>query len=176
MSAPDAADSARRRRDITAGILGLARVGHAHWFFGNLYEAAVRVPDHLAARNSSSSAERRLSPFGPGSPTRYYVAAAPVTFPAALAAVISGWSSREDRWWLVATAACSISGGAATAYLVRVVNTKLFFSGEPLAASEREALLRTWYRVNAFRLVVSGGAWLSAGKVRSRLTGERARR
>lgn len=168
MCALDVAEgSSRRRRGMTAALLGLAQIGHAHWFFGNLYEATVKVPGHLASRNSSSSTERGLSLFGPGSPTRYYVPAVPVTFPAAVAALISGWTSRNGRWWLVATAACSISGGVATTYLVRTVNMKLFFNAQPLATSEREALLRTWYRINAFRLVVGGGAWLSAQKARS---------
>lgn len=157
--------SARRRRNITAGLLGLVQLGHAYWFFGNLYEATARIPDRLAAR----STERVLSPFGPGSPARYYVPAAPATFPAAVAAAVSGWSWRRSRGWLIATAACSISGGAATAYLVRTVNMKLFFRAQPLTATERETLLHTWYCVNAFRLVAGGGAWLAAQKARSRL-------
>lgn len=164
--AGDVTRSVNRRR-AAAAFLGIAGVGHAHWFFGNLYEAVVRVPHKLASQRSTGSA---TSPFAPGSPLLYYVPALPATFPAALAALVFGWNNRESRSWLVGGAVCSLSGVAATAYLVRAVNLKLFFSAQSLTEEEQRALLRTWYRANVLRLVVSGGAWLAARQVRSRLS------
>ena len=32
------------RRRATGSLLTIAQLGHAHWFFGNLYEATVKVP------------------------------------------------------------------------------------------------------------------------------------
>lgn len=163
----DAKDSASRRH-VAVTLLDVARLGHAHWFFGNLYEAVVRVPHRLACEQPDRNGS--ASPLGPGSPVRYYVPAIPATFPAAVAALVSGWNSREIRLWLAGGAVCSLSGAAATAYLVRAVNTKLFFGDQQLPVDERERLLRKWYRLNAFRLAVSGGAWFAARQARSHLT------
>ncbi|MQA84571.1 MAG: DUF1772 domain-containing protein [Streptosporangiales bacterium] len=108
----------------------------------------------------------------PGSPVLYYIPAAPITLAATLAALAAGWDAPSGRRWLAAAAACSMSGFAATAYLLRTVNLKLFFADQPCAPEERERLLRTWYRLNGFRLVAVGGAWLGrpAGQVTHRLT------
>jgi len=39
----------RRSRPRRAALwLAIAQLGYAHWFFGNVYEAVVRVPDRLA--------------------------------------------------------------------------------------------------------------------------------
>lgn len=45
-----------------------------------------------------------------------------------------------------------------TAYLVREVNLKLFLAGVPVANTDRERLLRKWYRVNTFRLLTVASA------------------
>jgi hypothetical protein len=50
-----------------------------------------------------------------------------------------------------------------------VVNLRLFVGGEPLSPTQRERLLRSWYRLNAARLVTTGIAWLVAERLRSRL-------
>jgi hypothetical protein len=157
---------APRRHRIAARVLGLAQLAHAHWFFGNLYEAVVKIPDLLASQARSS--EQAMSPSGPGSPVRYYAAAAPATLPALVVAAVVGWSDRSRRPWLVAAAACSISGIASTAYLVRTVNVRLFFTNQTLTADEQETLLRTWYRINAVRLATTAGAWLTIQMAKSR--------
>jgi hypothetical protein len=155
------------RYRVASSLLGLAQLGHAQWFFGNLYEAVVKVPDLLASRGRGT--DPPLSPVGPGSPVRYYAAAVPATFPAVIAAAVAGWDNRSSRPWLVTAAACSVCGAAVTAYLVPAVNLKLFFSNQELTATEREDLLRTWYRASALRLAATGVAWLAAGRARSRL-------
>lgn len=165
----DEAKGSLGRARVVATLLNVSKFGHAHWFFGNLYEAVVRVPHRLASEQQGRSGG--ASPLGRGSPVRYYAPGAPAIFPAAAAALISGWSTKEIRLWLVTGAVCSLSGAAATAYLVRAVNTKLFFGDQQLSADERERLLRTWYRLNAFRLAAIGGAWLSTRQARSGLTG-----
>jgi hypothetical protein len=32
------------RRRATGTLLTIAQLGYAHWFFGNLYEAIVKIP------------------------------------------------------------------------------------------------------------------------------------
>ena len=83
----------RTRRRVLVALLAFAVLGHAHWFFGNLYEAVVLIPQFAAAP------EQRLpiSAGGvlvPGSPALYYVPRLPLTVPAALAALALGWPLR----------------------------------------------------------------------------------
>jgi hypothetical protein len=102
------------------------RTTSPHWFFGNLYEALVRIPDRVAA--SEASRELPRSPFGAGSPGRYYAPIAPITAPAAAAALMAGWNRSDSRAWLIVAAASSAAGAGATAYLLRSINPVLFFS------------------------------------------------
>ncbi|WP_230119656.1 hypothetical protein [Arthrobacter sp. Bi83] len=142
------------RRDLLADrLLGVAEFSHAHWFFGNLYEALVKVPHRVAA--SEASRELPRSPFGSGSPGRYYVPIAPINAPVAIAALVAGWNHSNSRVWLVVAAASSTAGAAATAYLLRFINPDLFFSPQPLSQLRRKPLLRRWYRVHALRLTAS---------------------
>lgn len=164
-----ARDGPRRLR-AAADLLAVAQLGHAHWFFGNLYEAVVKVPELQARQRSHRGDEPALSPFGRGSPVRYYALTAPAWIPAVLAAVPVGWTARESRAWLGASAVCSAVGGAATVYLVRSVNLKLLFSSQRHTHAERTRLLRTWYRVNAVRILAAGGAWFAAHQARERLS------
>jgi hypothetical protein len=145
------------RRDVLADwLLGVAEFTHAHWFFGNLYEAVVKIPDRVAA--SAASRELPRTPFGAGSPGRYYAPIAPLSAPAAVAALVAGWKHSDNKAWLMVGAASSATGAVATAYLLRSVNPKLFFSPYPLEETRRRPLLKRWYRVHALRLTASAVA------------------
>src|SRR5688572_1248708 len=65
-----------------------ARLGLAHWFFGNLYEEVVRMPARIAEQPVAGG------PLAAGSPVRYYLPAAPVTVATTLACVAAGWHRR----------------------------------------------------------------------------------
>jgi hypothetical protein len=41
--------TSRPRRRVLVVLLALAVLGHAHWFFGNLYEAVVLIPQFAAS-------------------------------------------------------------------------------------------------------------------------------
>lgn len=157
------------RTRTTKRLLTLAQLGRAHWFFGNLYEAVVRVPDHLAKPAGSAEDPSLPSLFGKGSPVRYFVPGLPLTFGATIGALLTGWKTPATRGWLVASTASTLAGGLATAYLVANVNPKLFGAGEPLTTEERQALLRTWYRLNAFRLGAAAAGLVTAEKARDQL-------
>jgi hypothetical protein len=140
---------------VATRLLGVARVGQAAWFFGNLYEAVVRVPDHLTPSGGV---------LAPGSPVRYYALAGPAAVPTLLAAAATGWHTRPSRPWLALSAACTVAGTAATAYLVRKVNLPLLYGTDDVPDTERAALLRRWHRLNAARIGLVGIAWLAAGR------------
>ena len=153
--------SATRQARRTATLLELAQFAHAQWFFGNVYEAIVRVPERLADSVSDRIDRRPTSLLGAGSPVRYYVPAAPVAVASTLGAVITARGNARGRRWLAISSGCWVSGAALTAYLVRKVNIRLFFASDAATLpppADREALLRTWYRLNVLRIAAAGGA------------------
>lgn len=161
--------SSGRRETIADRLLGIAEFSHAHWFFGNLYEALVKIPHRVAA--SEASPELPRSPFGAGSPGRYYAPIAPLNAPVAVAALVAGWKHSNSRGWLIVAALGSATGAAATAYLLRSINPRLFFSPHPLSEMRRKPLLTRWYRIHAIRLTASAIALVAIHRARTiRLT------
>lgn len=160
----------RRRSRIASVLLELTQLGHLQWFCGNLYETIVKVPDLQARHRERRGGQEGMSPLRQGSPVRYYAVAAPAVLPALFAAASVGWYQRSSRPWLTTAVACSSFNVALTAHLVRTVNLKLFFRGEPTAAADAKDMLATWYRLNAVRLVLTGVAWLAVRRARHMLT------
>jgi hypothetical protein len=151
-----------RSSDRRAPWAAVARLGQAHWFFGNLYEAAVDMPRLLA----DARPDRAPGLLAPGSPLRYYLPAAPLTLAATAATLADGWRRGGDRRPIVVAAAGTASATALTAYLVRAVNLRLLRDGPPLDEAERRALGRTWHRGNLVRLaalLVARGALRRVG-------------
>jgi len=58
----------------------------------------------------------------------------------------------------LAAAISSASGAAVTAYVLRSLNPRLFFSPQPLNEDQRRPLLKRWYRIHAIRLITSAVA------------------
>jgi len=154
-----------RRELVLDRLLGIAEFTHAHWFFGNVYETLVKIPDRVAGSEASTELSRR--PFGTGSPGRYYVPLAPLNVPLAAASLLAGWNRPETRPWLTAAAVSSAAGGAATAYILRSLNPKLFFSPHPLDEADRKPLLARWYRVHTVRLAASAVAFAAIDRART---------
>jgi hypothetical protein len=138
-------------RALWATVAGL---GQLHWFFGNVYEAVVDMPQLLVDAQSN----RAPGLLGAGSPLRYYLPAAPVTLVATAAALIDSWRSGGDRRVIATAAASTVCAGALTGYLVKSVNLPLLHSGKPLSATEGRSLVRTWQRGNLVRLLLLGVA------------------
>jgi len=155
---------------VTGALLLVAQFGIAQWLFGNIYEAVVRIPERLAVRNAETSAAnataRPPSVLGAGSPVRYYAPAVPLTAAGLAAALLSDRQSRATTRWLVLSAASWTCGGAITAYLVKTINLKLFFTLEPPPTAERDELLRKWYRLNVVRIASAAIALLAAHRAR----------
>jgi hypothetical protein len=152
------------RRRITDSLLAAARVGHAHLFFGNVYEAVVKVPHVFAHHRDLAVGSEPKKMLQPGNPTLYFVPSGPATLAATVAAAAFGWQERRNRPWLAVSAAATVSIGLATVYVVRAINQPLFFDAEPPGPSQREILLRRWYRLNAGRVAAAGIAWYCAGR------------
>jgi hypothetical protein len=151
-------DSSRRR--VAGALLTTARVGLAQAFFGNVYEAVVRVPQVFADNRELAGG----SPFRRGSPTLYYVPAGPVTLAASVGALAVGG---HDRRWLAASSGAFAAAGLLTVYVVTKVNTPLLLGAEAPSAERRTALLRRWYRMNAVRIALGGVAWFAAERARA---------
>ncbi|MCX6500155.1 MAG: DUF1772 domain-containing protein [Arthrobacter sp.] len=164
--------TSNRRGVLVDRLLGVAVFSHAHWFFGNLYEAVAKIPDRIAAAESNPGLPR--SPLGAGSPGRYYAPIAPLITPAAIAALVAGWNRSGSRAWLALAAGSSTAGAAATVYLLRSVNPRLFFSPQPLSEMRRKPLLKRWYRVNALRLAASAVALVALDQARRAGRGSRS--
>lgn len=148
-------------RTRLAGLLvNVARIGQAQAFFGNVYEAVVKVP-HTFARDRSLAGRARLRS---GNPTLYFVPAGPVTVAASVGALAVGG---HDRRWLGASTAATASAGLLTAYVVTRVNKRLFLDEDAPSAEERDALLRRWYRLNAVRIALVGTAWFASERARA---------
>jgi Domain of unknown function (DUF1772) len=152
------------RQSLLATFTTLAQLAYAHGFFGNLYEATAKIPHRLAGDGSDDA--RMPSMFSAGSPVRYYIPGVPITVGSTFGALLTGWEDPDNRRWLAAAAASAATAGALTAYVVPAVNTKLFVAGHPLTRSERDRLLRTWYRLNTIRIVALGAGWLALQRVR----------
>ncbi|CAM4272066.1 DUF1772 domain-containing protein [Kibdelosporangium persicum] len=142
-------------------VLGAARIGQAQMLFGNLYEAVVKVPHVFAHHRELAEPGAMLRP---GSPTLYFLPAAPVTIGASVAALASGWRDTNRRPWLAASTATTVAAGLVTAYVVPAIGRPLFFAAQPPPPRKRDVLLRRWYRLNAIRIAAAAVAWYTAGK------------
>jgi hypothetical protein len=154
---------------LAATFLDLAQLGHAHWLFGNLYEAVVKIPERLSTDAADSADDiigRPASLLAPGSPVRYYAPVAPLTLATTVAALITGWQTVTARRWLATAAASTVFGAATTGYLIRNVNLTLFFAAQPPPPAERDALIRSWYRINILRTAAAGVALFGAYRAR----------
>lgn len=163
----------RRSRSVqqnrVPALLALVQLGYAHWFFGNLYEGVVKVPELLSKVNALEGDDRPpMSVLSSGSPVRYYLPGIPVVIGATLLAVLGGWRFRRERLWFAFLAVSTLFGVVTTAYLVRNVNLKLVYSCQRITPVDRAELLKVWYRGNLLRLISSGSAWVIVSWLASR--------
>ena len=137
-----------------SGWESAARLGQTAWYYGNLYETVVGMPQLLL----EARAERAPSLLGPGSPVRYYVGVAPLALGATTVSLVASWRSGEDRRLIVVTAGSIAVAVLLSAHLIRSVNVPLLISHESLGERDERRLVRTWHGVNAVRLVALAGA------------------
>jgi hypothetical protein len=148
-------------------VLAITRAAHLQWFFVNLYETVVRMPDRLA--DDHDRPVRAAGTLAPGSPARYHLPAAPIVLGSTVAAVVQGLREDGDRPALLAAAACSLSAAGLTGYLVRRVNLRLLGDGPPLGPDERQALTNRWYGANRVRLALLAGSCIALERAARRV-------
>lgn len=140
----------RRTSQGGQAVARLARFGLAAWFFGNLYEGVVGMPQLLVY----AQPHRPRGLLTSGSPVRYFAPVAPVALGANAAALLVEWRSGEDRRRVATAAACLTGAVALSAYLIRTVNLALLTNNAPLPEPERRRLLARWHQINAARLLL----------------------
>jgi hypothetical protein len=144
-------------------LLGLSQLGYAWWFFGNLYEEIVQMPERIANGN------RLTSILVAGSPVWYYAPGALLILATTVSAVLLGRRARIEQPALLRMTVCVFVGILATVYLVPTVNLRLFVVGPSVDTVEQVHLLRRWHTVNYVRLVMTAGGGLIAARIRGRL-------
>ena len=143
-----------RIRAARPGWARVARWGHIAWFFGNLYEALVGVPQLLA----DASTARKPSLVGTGSPVRYYAPLAPLLFGSSVVAIVDGWRAGDDKRLLIAGAGSLATATGLSIYLIGTVNVPLLASPAQLTETERRRLIAIWHRINVVRLIAIVGS------------------
>jgi hypothetical protein len=128
-----------------------AQLGQAAWFFGNLYEGLVGMPQLLA----ETGAARDRGLLAVGSPVRYFAPVAPLAVAANALALVDRWRSSEDadRHRIAVAGASTAASVGISAYLIRVVNIPLLTDADALTPARRRQLISTWHALNAVRLV-----------------------
>lgn len=125
-------------------IVRIARLGRAGWFFGNIYEAAVGVPELIADAN------RPAGIVAIGSPVRYFAPIAPAAVGGTAAVLVKSWRTGGDRRSVAAATATLSAALGLSAYLIRSINVPLL-QGKVGKQAQRRLILR-WHCGNAVRL------------------------
>ena len=143
-------------RRLLLGLVACAVLGHAHWFFGNLYEGLVLAPGWTSV--AGGPLEVAGGVLARGSPVRYYIPLTPLTVLVTAAAALVGWRTRSTarRTLLIAVTLTAISG-VVTGHLISQINLDLFFDAATTPDS-REALADRWTLWNYVRLATVGSA------------------
>jgi hypothetical protein len=125
-------------------IATIARIGRTGWIFGNIYEAAVGVPELIAGAN------RQAGIRATGSPVRYFAVIAPAAVGGTAAVLLRSWRTDGDRRAIAAaTATLSVAVGL-SGCLILSINVPLLRGKISKEAQSR--LLFRWHCGNAIRL------------------------
>jgi hypothetical protein len=125
-------------------VVTVARLGRAAWFFGNMYEAAVGVPQLIARAN------RQAGIFATGSPVRYFAPVAPAAVGGTAVVLVRSWRIGGDRRAIAAATATLGAALGLSSYLIRSINVPLLAGKVGEEAQPR--LISRWHRGNAVRL------------------------
>lgn len=155
-------------------VLILSLFGHAHWFFGNLYEAIAVAPNWLDDTRAAIESWRAFSRIT--NPAYYFVPLFWAATPMSLVALVLARRS-PGRRALLSASMCSLAATALTVWVVTQLNWTLFFA-EPLPADETLVadLGRQWFWANTVRLALEAAAIAFTWRVLTSLQSVRAAR
>jgi len=143
-------------RRLLLGLVACSVLGHAHWFFGNLYEGLVLAPGWTSV--AGGPLEVAGGVLAQGSPVRYYIPLTPLTVLVTAAAAVVGWRTRSAaRRTLLIGLTLTTVAAAVTGYIVGQINLDLFFDAAT-SPDSREALADRWTLWNYVRLATVGSA------------------
>lgn len=133
----------------------------AYWFFGNLYEEIVLVPNHLTNPFDVLTAYQRY--FVLSSPTYYFV---PLTQIAMFVVFFLYFKAEEgeEKDMLKKASIFGLLSLAVTAVIVTQINLKLFSPDFAQYQSELFNLSTMWLIGNMFRMFFVGGCLYFVGK------------
>lgn len=126
----------------------------AYWFFGNLYEEIVMVPNHLADPSAVLTAYQGY--FVLSSPTYYFV---PVTQLAVVVLFVLYGNAKEikQRQLLKRAAGFAVLAIVATILIVTQINAKLFVPNFVQYEEQLSRLSLLWLSGNLLRMACVGG-------------------
>ena len=135
-------------------LLLFALIFLAYWFFGNLYEEIVLVPNHLTNPSEVLTAYHQY--FVLSGPTYYFV---PLTQTAVLVVFLLYWKSGEGEQMrlLQKAAVFGLLSLLVTALIVTQINFKLFAEDFAQYQDVLFALSVMWLLGNLLRMVLVGG-------------------
>jgi hypothetical protein len=134
----------------------------AQWFFGNLYEAVVFVPNLMPFFELTSQSGEALFKSKKRSPIVYYVPGGllAVVLAPTLAAISLG-EGRPGTAYIFASCGLLFVGLGITFYVVRGINLDLFFKPQSDLNRTRK-LLHAWTVLNYVRLTVAAASLIAA--------------
>jgi hypothetical protein len=154
---------------IVRFLIGFALFAHAMWFFGNLYEEMVIVPNGVSATVAKIGAFNAY--FSVARQYNYYVPLTQLGTLALVAAAI-GWR-HEARLRLRVPAAASVLAFALTAFIIVHYNLRIWTGAvSALSAAELHSLVWQWGVANLLRIVLVGGAALGLLRARDVLAAD----
>ena len=133
----------------------------AQWFFGNLYEGVVLVPNLRSLIETKSRAGGALFETKRSSPVAYYVPVSLMMVPLIITLTIRAWLDHRPGLPYITFACLPLALGLAlTVYIVRAISLPLFFHAQ-LDLTQTEKLLKRWKALNCVRLLLAGSSLLA---------------
>jgi hypothetical protein len=151
---------------MTAAV---ARCARAAWFFGNVYEGFVAVPQLIARAN------RPAAILATGSPVLLLRSSCPSGGRRDATVLTQSWRNGADRRAIAAATATLGAAVGLSAYLIGLINVPLLRA--KVAKQDQPRLISRWHRGNTLRrglLAVTDPRLLGRSKCRCRLCAARA--
>lgn len=152
----------------TLRLLNFTIFGLAMWFFGNLYEEVILMPNWLVAPLPVLKTYQQY--YSVVIQYHYYV---PVTQLAVVALITLYFTDNparhSSRRQLGRGSLWGLIGITLTAYVVLTINLKLFIGDLQLSETAAHQMGLTWMVLNGLRLACVGFAWGATVNVRDRI-------
>lgn len=152
----------------TLRLLNFTIFGLAMWFFGNLYEEVILMPNWLVAPLPVLKTYQQY--YSVVIQYHYYVPVTQLAVMALIALYFTDNPARHSaRRQLGRGSLWGLSGIALTAYVVLTINLKLFIGDLQLSETMAHQMGLIWMVLNGVRLICVGFAWGAAVSTRDQM-------